>query len=36
MGQEPDLGAPRQEGYAETQQMTGAQKVAQKVKDVMS
>ncbi len=32
MGQEPDLGAPRQEGYAETQQMTGTQKV----KDVMS
>lgn len=43
MGQEPDLGPPRPEGYAETQQMTGAQQViagaqqvAQKVKDTLS
>lgn len=43
MGQEPKLEGPRPEGYAETQQMTGAQQVmagahqvAQQVKDALS
>jgi Mn-containing catalase len=43
MGQEPNLGAPRPEGYAETQQMTsaqqamtGAKEAVAKVKDALS